>query len=587
MNKLRVLLVATMVLLVLLAVGSGSLTTSHQLVLAGDDVCDCGGKHFEDPGNPYTCGECTWYASYMRQDIPDNVDFGNAEQWDSVARREGFIVGETPRQEAIAVYEGWLGEIDDPGHVAYVESVQGESFTVSEMHWGGLCFNEGRGDVTRNGVSFIYKTAGTHLLMQLLPTEVWPPPPICATDQLQLGIDIQNYGEAGVCPEFHFLFTSPFGNEVRLRTDGCSRSFAAGQWAYALFTVHNWVPNLTEVGWWTLKQVSYRVPGDSRQFPLIPICTESGCVEQEVTFCVLASGGSGAQGALVLGDEECPSQYLYPTPTPTLPPPPTATPIPGAADLRQASDLVVSPAYPVVNQEVTFSYAVKNHGGESITIDTIIPQGYAYDDGQQTGPWNVPSHDITVGPGETVSITARRSFEWEATWCIEHIPVLDQNGVWLDLPANGYRQTQCFDVVPEPVNTPTPTPSPTSTNTPPPIDTPTVSPDDTPTPTSTPGGGLATPTPVPITVTPFMPQPTSTPTNTPIATPVEGTATAIPTTTLYPTATPEGWSPTPTMTLTPTGTATPINTVTVTVTPPPTPTPKMLYRIFLPWVRKG
>ena len=121
---------------------------------------------------------------------------------------------------------------------------------------------------------------------------------------------------------------------------------------------------------------------------------------------------------------------------------------PSPADLRQASDLQVSPAYPVVDQEVTFSYAVKNYGGESITIDTIIPQGHAYDDGQQTGLWNVPSHNITVGPGETVNINAHRSFEWEATWCIEHIPVLDQNGVWFDLPANGYMQAQCFNVGP-------------------------------------------------------------------------------------------------------------------------------------------
>jgi len=513
MKKLRVLSMATMVLLVLLAVGSGSLTTTPQLVLAGDDVCDCGGRLFEDPGNPYTCGECTWYASYMRQDIPDDERWGDAGGWDDVARAHidpVFIVGETPRQEAIAVYKGWLGEIDPPGHVAYVESVQGDSFTVSEMNWGGLCFNEGRADSKRNGVNFIYKTEGMHLLMQLLPTEVWPPSPICATDQLQFGIDIRNYGGVGCCPEFHFLFTSPFGNEVALRTDGCSYSFAAGQWAYSLFTVHGWVPNCTEAGWWTLEQVSYRVPGDSRQFPLIPICTESGCVEQEVTFCVLASGSSGAQSASVLGTEECPSQYLYPTPIPTSTPFPTptatATPATGPADLRQASDLVVSPAYPLINQEVTFNYAVKNHGGASITIDTIIPQGHAYDDGQQTGPWNVPSHNITVGPGETVGITARRSFEWVATWCIEHIPVLDQNGVWFDLPSNGYRQTQCFDVVSEPVDTPTPT------NTPRPLDTPTVSPHDTATPTATPGGGLATPTPSWVTVTTV---PTSTPTSTP------------------------------------------------------------------------
>ena len=344
-NRIRIRVVAVS-LLILLVAGLGPLVVPNQRVMAGDGTCCCGETCFEDPGNPYTCGECVWYASYMRQDIPDNELWGDAGGWDNVARAHidpSFAVGETPRQEAIAVYEGWLGEIEDPGHVAYVDSAQGDRFTVSEMNWAGQCFNEGRGDVRRNGIRFIYKTAGTHLLLQIAETEVWPPPPIYSADQLQFGLDIQNYGEMEACPEFHFLFTSPFQNEVRLRTDGCSHTFAGGQYAYSLFTVHDWIPECTEAGWWTLKQVSYRVPGDSRQFPLIPRCTESGCVEQEVTFCVHAPEGSGGQGVSVLrsGDEDCPSQYLNPTPTPTVRPTattePTNTPTP-APDRSQCQD---------------------------------------------------------------------------------------------------------------------------------------------------------------------------------------------------------------------------------------------------------
>jgi len=73
------------------------------------------------------------------------------------------------------------------------------------------------------------------------------------------------------------------------------------------------------------------------------------------------------------------------------------------------------------------------------------PQGHGPPDGQG-GLWNEFAHNITVGAGQRVTVCPSRSFEWDGTWCIEHIPTQDQDGNWQDLPANGYRQAQCFEV---------------------------------------------------------------------------------------------------------------------------------------------
>ena len=79
--------------------------------------------------NGYPWGWCTWYAAY-RRNIPTH--WGNAKSWLSSARSAGFATGSEPRAGAIVVTgESWYG------HVAYVESVSGDSFTVSEMNYQG------------------------------------------------------------------------------------------------------------------------------------------------------------------------------------------------------------------------------------------------------------------------------------------------------------------------------------------------------------------------------------------------------------------------------------------------------------------
>ena len=78
-------------------------------------------------GNTYAYGYCTWYVA-SRRAIPGN--WGNAYTWLGAARGSGYGTGSTPRVGAVAWERG--------NHVAYVESVNGDTVTVSEMnYWGG------------------------------------------------------------------------------------------------------------------------------------------------------------------------------------------------------------------------------------------------------------------------------------------------------------------------------------------------------------------------------------------------------------------------------------------------------------------
>lgn len=80
-------------------------------------------------GNGYAPGYCTWYAKNKRPDLPNNL--GNANTWYSNAAAMGLPVGTTPRVGAIGQAVGQM-------HVVYVEAVNGDTVTISEMNYGGL-----------------------------------------------------------------------------------------------------------------------------------------------------------------------------------------------------------------------------------------------------------------------------------------------------------------------------------------------------------------------------------------------------------------------------------------------------------------
>lgn len=87
-------------------------------------------------GNRYAFGNCTWYAYERRAQLgrPIGSFWGNANTWSMYAQSAGFKVNNSPAVGAIM--EGGGSAVY--GHVAVVESVNGDSFTVSEMNYVGF-----------------------------------------------------------------------------------------------------------------------------------------------------------------------------------------------------------------------------------------------------------------------------------------------------------------------------------------------------------------------------------------------------------------------------------------------------------------
>lgn len=80
-------------------------------------------------GHRFPYGYCTWYVA-QRKYVPWG---GNAGAWLANARASGKATGRAPKPGAIMV----SGE-SRWGHVAIVESVNGNSFTISEMNYAGF-----------------------------------------------------------------------------------------------------------------------------------------------------------------------------------------------------------------------------------------------------------------------------------------------------------------------------------------------------------------------------------------------------------------------------------------------------------------
>lgn len=119
-----------------------------------------GGSHPVVAGNTYPWGQCTWYVKQVAPWAGNN--WGNGGQWGSSAAAAGFRVDHTPAAGAIVVFVpgqsvGGQWTADGAyGHVAYVESVNGSSITISQ---GGMGFSNPAGPNTQtvsNAGSYIY-----------------------------------------------------------------------------------------------------------------------------------------------------------------------------------------------------------------------------------------------------------------------------------------------------------------------------------------------------------------------------------------------------------------------------------------------
>lgn len=89
----------------------------------------------------YDYGYCTWYVSTRRP----VGQWNNARDWAWQARRDGWNVSSTPTVGAIA---------QKNNHVAYVESVNGNTMTISEMNYVGWNVRSSR-TIQTSGWTFI------------------------------------------------------------------------------------------------------------------------------------------------------------------------------------------------------------------------------------------------------------------------------------------------------------------------------------------------------------------------------------------------------------------------------------------------
>lgn len=85
------------------------------------------------PDNTYAWGNCTWWSYAMRKwaGSPIPTTWGNANTWDDYAKRDGYVVNNTPAVGAI--FQTDAGEY---GHVAYVIGVNDTNgeWKISEMN---------------------------------------------------------------------------------------------------------------------------------------------------------------------------------------------------------------------------------------------------------------------------------------------------------------------------------------------------------------------------------------------------------------------------------------------------------------------
>ncbi len=131
------------------------------------------------PGNTYAWGNCTWWAYAMRRwaNSPIPNTWGNANTWDDNAKRDGYIVNDTPA--AGAVFQTDEGPY---GHVAYVIEVNqiNGDWKISEMNARGLSIVSQR--------TFSKEAAKSYKFIHNKPgAQPWNPQPITSPPPYGLG----------------------------------------------------------------------------------------------------------------------------------------------------------------------------------------------------------------------------------------------------------------------------------------------------------------------------------------------------------------------------------------------------------------
>ncbi|ABJ68886.1 cell wall hydrolase P40 [Lacticaseibacillus paracasei] len=139
---------------------SSSSATSTSTI--ANNTASGSGSHadFSGSGNTYPWGQCTWYVKSVAPWAGNG--WGNGAQWGGSAAAAGFTVNHTPAAGSIIVFAAgqsvggqWTAD-GSYGHVAYVQSVSGDSVTISQ---GGMGFSSPTGPNTQTisgASSYVY-----------------------------------------------------------------------------------------------------------------------------------------------------------------------------------------------------------------------------------------------------------------------------------------------------------------------------------------------------------------------------------------------------------------------------------------------
>ena len=107
---------------------------------------------YSTAGNSYPAGQCTWFVKNALSWVGNN--WGNASGWGASAAAAGRTVDGQPSTGSVVVFGAGSQGAGALGHVAVVDSVNGDSITISEGNFAGMAYHTRT--ISASGLTFIH-----------------------------------------------------------------------------------------------------------------------------------------------------------------------------------------------------------------------------------------------------------------------------------------------------------------------------------------------------------------------------------------------------------------------------------------------
>ena len=107
---------------------------------------------YSTAGNSYPAGQCTWFVKNALSWVGNN--WGNASGWGASAAAAGRTVDGQPSTGSVVVFAPGSQGAGALGHVAVVDSVNGDSITISEGNYAGMAYHTRT--ISASGLTFIH-----------------------------------------------------------------------------------------------------------------------------------------------------------------------------------------------------------------------------------------------------------------------------------------------------------------------------------------------------------------------------------------------------------------------------------------------